>query len=122
LEAEEPIRGNYGSRAIPELGIICRNNEIDVAIIWNRFVHSVTNEVTFRFDKEKPIKIVCPRSMNFEENQLDDQSVSFIKMMLSHQSLLARILDSDGSEFIAKFDIRDLDKALEPIIQKCPLK
>jgi type VI secretion system protein VasI len=74
--------------------------------------------VTLRFDKEKATKYQTSKSTNGEA-LFYGQSVSLIKKMLPHSTMLFEFVPFNSSPAMTTFDLRGLAEAVKPLKEIC---
>ncbi|MDR0274124.1 MAG: type VI secretion protein [Burkholderiaceae bacterium] len=122
LEAESNISGWPSKTYTPSLVLRCKEKKTEVYIVTGMSpqVEYGTNgaTVTLRFDKDKATKIQTSKSTDGQA-LFFGQSVSFIKNMIGHSTLLFEFVPFNSSPAMTTFDLKGIEEAIKPLRETC---
>lgn len=122
LSAESSISGWPGKNHTPMLILRCKEKKTEAYIVTGMSpqVEYGTDgaTVTLRFDKEKAAKYHTSKSTDGEA-LFFSQSVSLIRKMLGHTTLLFEFVPFNSSPAMTTFDLRGLADAVNPLKETC---
>ena len=119
--------GKYGDPI--DLAVSCISSTAIVAIGWGSFIgmdptFKHKQEVTLRWDSTDAIssawELGSDRDTVDNTMLFDSESESFVKDMLRHDQLIARVTPYSGSSLTATFDLTGLEEAIKPLYEGSP--
>lgn len=113
-----PSDQSSASRGVSFLCIRYKNNETNVFIAWNEYIGSDDGcAVITRFDKEKPEKRTWGISTSGTGSFYQGKEIDFIRKILKHKKLFARVTHYNQETTSATFDITGLSNVIKPICE-----
>lgn len=120
LEANEPISAMTGS-VQPALLLRCKERQFDAFINWSVYLGLDTTTVLIRVDDAPATSALWDLSTD-NESTFHRHPDRFLRALLGHQKLLARVTPYGANPALVSFAIAGLDQAVKPLQEACHIQ
>jgi type VI secretion system protein VasI len=121
LDAESPVRKRYDTTT-PTLFIRCKERKLEAYIAYDFFLGSESTRVLTRLDKKPSRTASWQISTDHQAVFVGGSIPTFIKALMSSETLLVEMTPYSESPVMTSFDVRGLAMASKQLQQTCPWK
>lgn len=121
LRAKIPVSSKLNSNYYPTLHLACLEKKLYAYIDWGTFVHNETASVTTRLDNTPAVTKRWLVSTDYQAT-FAPQTVRFIKSLVKHQTLVARVIPYADNPLLTEFDLTGLDTHIQLLNNECHIR
>ncbi|WP_179038159.1 type VI secretion system-associated protein TagO [Limnobaculum xujianqingii] len=122
LQAEEPIKTQFGKMTYPVLILSCKENQTDLIIQWDSYLGLGQTDVLHRLDKQKAESKPWVNSTDNEAVFYQGDTVKFIKQLTKGQKFYTQVTPYSSGIVSATFTLTGLAAAIKPLQKACKWK